>query len=225
MSKGGGRIQRAIGAIFDAEPDNAFTVEELCRRIYPGIDHYERSVIHQKYRVSVICAAKKLCERRPELAGERSDGTLGRTLVFYRRDNLMSYAMFRLKAEGFYHYRSNDRREERWRTEEADLRKILDDDKYRERMAPGGAWWRHTQMFFAERDGDTERLAQLKAVEEAALDVLWAGVRSPCTTRNTSKDRRGSVGPHAGSGARLPKLGEVTQGDMGCDGEARREPA
>jgi hypothetical protein len=36
MSKGPGRIQRAILALINAKPDEAFTVEDLCRRIYPG---------------------------------------------------------------------------------------------------------------------------------------------------------------------------------------------
>jgi len=34
MSGGPGRIERAIEALFDADRDNAFTVEELCERIY-----------------------------------------------------------------------------------------------------------------------------------------------------------------------------------------------
>jgi hypothetical protein len=37
MSRGPGRIERAIEAAFAAEPDNAFTIEDLCDRIYPEI--------------------------------------------------------------------------------------------------------------------------------------------------------------------------------------------
>src|SRR5262249_5851166 len=34
MSRGLGRIQRAIVAVFEAEPDNGFLLSELCERVY-----------------------------------------------------------------------------------------------------------------------------------------------------------------------------------------------
>ena len=34
MSRGPGRIERAIAHILDSEADNAFTTEDLCERIY-----------------------------------------------------------------------------------------------------------------------------------------------------------------------------------------------
>ena len=52
MSKGPGRVSRAIEAILEAEPDNAFSVEDLCDRVYPGINRVEK-----KHRVSVLRAA------------------------------------------------------------------------------------------------------------------------------------------------------------------------
>jgi hypothetical protein len=47
MSKGPGRVQRAIRAIFAAEPDNAFTTAELCARVYG-------TRVTNKHRIAVI---------------------------------------------------------------------------------------------------------------------------------------------------------------------------
>jgi hypothetical protein len=52
MSKGPGRVSRAIEAALEAEPDNAFTVEDLCDRVYRGINRVEK-----KHRVAVLRAA------------------------------------------------------------------------------------------------------------------------------------------------------------------------
>ena len=42
MSRGPGRIERAIASVFDAEPDNAFTTEELCKRVYCGVNRVKK---------------------------------------------------------------------------------------------------------------------------------------------------------------------------------------
>jgi len=42
MSRGPGRIERAIAAILDAESDNAFTTEDLCERVYRGVNRVEK---------------------------------------------------------------------------------------------------------------------------------------------------------------------------------------
>ena len=62
MSRGPGRVERAIEAALDAEPDNAFTVEELCRRVYPETAH---RAPEKKHRVSKCSrAAQNICKRR-----------------------------------------------------------------------------------------------------------------------------------------------------------------
>jgi hypothetical protein len=94
MSLGLGRVGRVVEAAFRAEPDNAFTTEDLCDLAYPGANWIPRA-----RRNAVMRAAKGLAVRRPEL-GLRwfvSDG-LGGTLVFFSRHNVMSYAMARNKA-------------------------------------------------------------------------------------------------------------------------------
>ena len=44
MSRGAGRVERAIMAAVRAEPDNAFTVADLCDRVYPGSTASRRSI-------------------------------------------------------------------------------------------------------------------------------------------------------------------------------------
>jgi hypothetical protein len=58
MSKGPGRIERAIVSILDAAPDRAFTTKELCKRVY-GTGYVEK-----KHRVAVLRAARQIVARR-----------------------------------------------------------------------------------------------------------------------------------------------------------------
>lgn len=57
MSRGPGRIERAIRQLFDAHPDEAFTTDDLCVARYPGL---ERRKIEHKHQVGVMRAANKV---------------------------------------------------------------------------------------------------------------------------------------------------------------------
>ena len=92
MSRGPGRIERAIEALFRECPKDAFTVEDIADRIYGGINRTEK-----RHRVSVLRAAKKVCERMTDWTWYLSE-TRGNTLVFWNRRNVMSYATARLKT-------------------------------------------------------------------------------------------------------------------------------
>jgi hypothetical protein len=63
MSKGPGRVQRAIIAAFEADHGGAFTLTELCQRAYPG-QHVET-----RHRLAVKRAADGLMPH----AYEKSD--------------------------------------------------------------------------------------------------------------------------------------------------------
>ncbi len=172
MSKGPGRIERAIDAILDAEPESAFTVEKLCERVYPDTNGVEK-----KHRVAVIRAAKNLLVRRPEVVWQRGEG-LGKTLSLCRRDNFASYAIGKVKCE-CRQYRTNDPRYTfgRKRTvarDEADEAEVRETGAalMRDRSDPRYLWYREVQMFLAKRDGDTDKLAQLKAEEERVIAAL-----------------------------------------------------
>jgi hypothetical protein len=58
MSRGPGRIERAIKAAFDAEPTRVFTTEYLCTHVYASAIKIEK-----KHRVSLIRAAKRVLQR------------------------------------------------------------------------------------------------------------------------------------------------------------------
>src|ERR1700744_5497457 len=58
MSRGPGRVERAIKAAFDAEPNRVFTTEYLCTHVYAGATKIEK-----KHRVSLIRAAKRVLQR------------------------------------------------------------------------------------------------------------------------------------------------------------------
>ena len=98
MSKGLGHVGRAILAAFEDEPDNAFTTEELCERVYAG-------ATSRAERVAVLRAVKSLAARRPDLGirGVRGEFSgRGRPMTFFNRYRLLSYAMARLKEDNFH---------------------------------------------------------------------------------------------------------------------------
>jgi hypothetical protein len=192
MSRGPGRIERAIAAILDGEADNAFTTEDLCERVYSGVNRVEK-----KHRVAVLRAANRLVKRRDNTDCWRSDN-LGGTRVYFNIDNVMSYVMARLKADNLNHYRSND---DRWflpsammrrlqsdqfrkgyvyqwsRSSEAELRaKLAEGGQNHKNVVPGGVWWKHTQFAIAEmeakRVGDTKRLEEIKAERKADWEAF-----------------------------------------------------
>jgi hypothetical protein len=86
MSRGPGRVERAIRALFDAHPDEAFVTDELCEHCYPGV------TIEKKHRVAVLRAAWNVLKHDPNWAA-RSDWSQGLRDVFYNRDSVASSAM------------------------------------------------------------------------------------------------------------------------------------
>lgn len=58
MSRGPGAIEHAIEAAFLGNPSGTFTVEDLARHAYPGLDRVDK-----KHRVSIIRAADKVAIR------------------------------------------------------------------------------------------------------------------------------------------------------------------
>ena len=139
-----GRIQRVLVKIFDRERDNAFTTEDLCERIWP--DLYPDQ-IKKSHRGTVIRAVRHIASQRPEIQWLYSQ-KLGGSVVFFRHDDVMSYAMARLKADRFQRYRSPRLR---WCRDEGALRRELDDESYRKLIGPGGAWRRQVEIFLARR--------------------------------------------------------------------------
>ena len=139
-----GRIQRVLIKIFDRERDNAFTAEDLSERIWP--DLYPDQ-IKKYHRNTVLRAVRDIASQRPEIQWLHTQRR-GGALVFFRHDEVMSYAMARLKADRFQRYRS---RRWPWSSGEEALRRELDNESYRKLIGPGGAWRRQVEIFLARR--------------------------------------------------------------------------
>jgi hypothetical protein len=87
-------------------PDDAFTVPELCREVYGesaielrSTDQCDgsHSATEKKHRVAVLRAAKALIKTHPEI---NCFGSTGFGIAFFNQASVMSYARARLKARG-----------------------------------------------------------------------------------------------------------------------------
>jgi hypothetical protein len=86
MSRGPGRIERAIRGLLDAHPDLAFTTDDLAEHCYPGVAPIER-----KHQVSVLRATWNVIEADPDWRAERIDAQ-GTGWVFSNGDSAVSCA-------------------------------------------------------------------------------------------------------------------------------------
>jgi hypothetical protein len=146
MSKGFGSVQRKIAEILATSFDDAFRVEELCRKVYG--EYW----VEKKQRVSVVRAAKALVKKRPDLDWTGSGGP-GKGLVFFNRGSVMSYARAMLKARGL---------------PESQIQvHLLPGGWSHEYIAEGGAWWLHVKEWIANQSNDQARIAQLKPTLDA----------------------------------------------------------
>ena len=153
-------IESEITALFAAEPDNAFTVEEMCERIFPDLKHAAR-----KRRRVVLKAAKNLMQREGRLSFLRSSAR-GHTVIFFIDTCIISYAMACQK---------------RWPWQpksDADLRaRLSEGGEHFKDIQPGGVWWRHTQLQIAKRAGDLKRFEELRAEQDESLASMAAAIR------------------------------------------------
>jgi hypothetical protein len=154
MSKGPGVIQRAISGLFAADPEGVFTTEDLCREVYASRQP------SKKERVAILRAAKALMHRYPGMVCQKAE-TQGGTCIFFHHDNLVSYAIARLRSDRLIKCPSN-----------AQARLDLQKERCRKLMAHGGSWWLLVQDWIAKRDHDTARLQELKPYHDARIKAL-----------------------------------------------------
>jgi hypothetical protein len=150
MSRGFGTVMRKIAEILAANPDDGFTVEELCRVVY-GVSPPEK-----RHRVSVLRAAKALAEVRPEIGWT---GASGYGLAFFNITSVMSYARAQIKAT-------------RWASD-IDTRLAPGGSHYKD-IIEGGEWWLRVQVWTAEKNNDTARLAELQPLLDAERQKMQA---------------------------------------------------
>lgn len=165
MSRGPGKIERAIRDLMSERPDGAWTILDLCELVYQGAKR-----IKKKHRVSVLRTLHRIVENDPDWQFYRSV-SMGKTLVVFNMANVTSFALGREKVDFCNRYRNPDPRArfDRKATED-ELLKEIRAGRWKETCAPGGAWWRHVWLHIAERDGetDTEEYKTLKEEAEEA---------------------------------------------------------
>lgn len=94
MSKGPGKIERAVVDLVGGDPDNAFTVEDACVRVY----HFAGTHwVDKKHRVAVVRAANSAIKRGANL-GLMGWGGRGGAVVLYTPDNLTSCGVAHIRC-------------------------------------------------------------------------------------------------------------------------------
>ena len=92
MSRGPGRIERAIRQLLDASPDRAFLTGDLVKHCFPDARWVER-----KHEVSVLRATRKIIATDPDWFSWRKDWGP----IVFNHASLRSYARFEiLRREG-----------------------------------------------------------------------------------------------------------------------------
>ena len=137
---GGAYIEEIILAAFTAEPDNAFTTQDLCARVWP------ETHIWKKHRTAVIAVARGITERQwretPEAAWDWDSGwTPGCKIVFFNSASNLSYAMRRLKTDNWNRYASDEELR-------AKLQPGGEEHKY---IVEGGSWRGHWQEYLTAK--------------------------------------------------------------------------
>ena len=155
-----------IRDIFAADPDAAYTTEELCERVY-AVGRAEK-----KHRVPVTEGVVAAGDE----AAERQDGAMGRHVRFRaaRQPARRLQPIQRPIASdgsgqgGLSHEQPPEPLLDAFAVERDErCRKQFERDDYRKRREPGGDIWWEVAEAVAERDGDAETLAKAKAFREA----------------------------------------------------------
>ena len=167
MSKGPGKRQAAIEAVFTSEHDDIFSLDDLVAIAFPGLNRVEK-----KHRVATARSAAGACRQRGWMMFHRE--AKGGGNVYFNKRSLRSYSLARVRCDSCCNDLST-----------GILRQLVDDKdthgwnhRFRSRedlMKPGGAWFNHVQCWRAELDGtDEEREAAQKLVRRQTAAVMSA---------------------------------------------------
>ena len=100
MSRGAGRVEQAIFAVFSVV-GMSYTVEDLLKHAYPDAAQLER-----KHRVAIKRAASNACLKTGWTTSRRSNR--GGGYIYYDPYDVISYASARIKGTD-YRYQSQDK--------------------------------------------------------------------------------------------------------------------
>jgi len=161
MSRGAGRVQRIIEALFNANPASCFTTDELMEACFPGVAHEKR------HRVSVLRAAENAA-RRMRWDGFPSSHR-GRLLVYANTLNLTSYATARIRA-----------RAGRWGIRQDAIAATMADTTGRGHaalIAPGGTWWRYIEANRLEYAGQHDEAKAMRDGLDKEAREFWTALK------------------------------------------------
>jgi hypothetical protein len=132
------QIERAIESAFRENLASAFTTDQLCELVYPGLNRIER-----KHRAVVVPIARKISERLGEHRKCVRAEQVGRPFVFFNKASVMSYAMGRWKGEFPWCLRYTD---EEFKAD------FAPGGREHRLVVEGGYWWQHCQKYKNCRD-------------------------------------------------------------------------
>jgi hypothetical protein len=162
MSRGLGHIQRAVLDLIASDADGAWSIGEICQRVYGAVE--------KKHRVAVGRAL-----RRMELPGTwsvRRRWKSGAEVIIYDACNLRSTTRF----EWLRHERGT----------------FDDFVRYRhERIQPGGEYYESVQEAIAYRDADARTRRRMDAKTAKKWGVAVSSIRPPIPRRPSAPRRRG----------------------------------
>ncbi len=164
MSRGPGRIQRAIEDAFRQHPSATYAVDELVLIAYPGLNRVEK-----KHRVATIRAADAVAK---DLGwqGIRAERP-GQPVIYGNPLNLRSYATWKMRRDFITGALTVER-----------LEAALDDPKawhsHWSWVQPGGAWWQHVEINKARAAGDN-----------TSADTMVAELNTPIAARLAAMPR------------------------------------
>jgi len=165
MSRGPGRIQRAIEHAFRQHPSATYAVDELVLIAYPGLNRVEK-----KHRVATIRAADTVAK---DLGwqGMRADRP-GHPVIYGNQLDLRSYATWNMRRDFIEGALTAER-----------IEAALDDPKaWHSRWSwvqPGGAWWQRVEINRARAAGDNAVADAMIAKLNASVDARLAAMPRP----------------------------------------------
>jgi hypothetical protein len=171
MSKGPGKVERAIEKLLDKRPNDAFTIEQVCSYVYPG------QQIERRHRGAVLRAAANVTKRRPSLQIWKSNSR-GEKRVFVTADNLQSFGMGRLKTIGWPYNVDYPDEKQRERMIRASMKK---GGKHYEHVQSSGTWYQDVKSNQAEVKarlaGDKKALRRILAERERKEELISEEIR------------------------------------------------
>jgi hypothetical protein len=182
MSRGPGKVERVIEALFADEPSRTFSTDELVAAVYRSVNRVEK-----KHRVAVLRAADKVatrlhwdkwqCERWGQ--GGYGPSVAGRGALYVNTLDLRSYALGRLRVDD-----SNAG------TSVTELAAMLRRGEHAQWIAPGGSWWLHVQQAKADAglitlDRKTKRMIE---AQQKDFEARWQP--GPLAALRASDDER-----------------------------------